>query len=142
MNHIFKNQKVIFYNDGESTMDKFPNVIGPYLSVSQIALQFAIWKNPKNIHMMGIDHGWINHIGESRHFYDKEQSILQRLGYNEWFSMKNKQQAYETEKNNIKKLNQIYSYYAEYAHSNKICLYNSTPGSMITCLPFKEYYSE
>jgi len=53
-------------------------------SVTIMALYLALWVGLKKIYLIGCDHDWILHAGESRHFYDESKHALNREGYTEW----------------------------------------------------------
>lgn len=136
-NKIFKNQNVIYWKDGSDFGNNFPYEVGPYLSASQLALQYAIYLNTKNIYLLGIDHSWSNHVNQSKHFYEENQSVLTRMGYNEWFNSYDNETAKQIELDNLDRLSSIYLYYDNICKEKQINLFNSTPGSMITCLKQK-----
>jgi hypothetical protein len=53
-------------------------------TVVHIALYIAISLGYKEIRLLGVDHDWLLHFGESRHFYLENESKLVTKGYNEF----------------------------------------------------------
>lgn len=141
-NQLFQGHKVIFWSDNGSFPNTLLNYIDDYISVSQIALQVGVYyslnNDIKNVIMLGIDHSWVNHINESRHFYEENESVLNRMGYNEWFNHIDDKKSEETEKNNLIKLSDLYMKYFDIAKTLGINVFNGTPNSLVTNLPFKQ----
>jgi hypothetical protein len=54
-------------------------------SVTIMALLAALYMGFSKIYLLGCDHDWILHLGDSYHFYDEKLHALNRHGYNEWF---------------------------------------------------------
>ena len=119
-NNFQHSRKIQTYNSGSIL----------YQSVSQIALYLIINMNPTEIYLLGCDHNWLRHVGQTRHFYNNSESILQRMGYDEWFGQ-NKQEAQQREKQCNDNLFRIYEQYRSLAESKNISIYNTTPGSRL-----------
>ena len=106
-----------------------PNAI-TYQSVSQIALNRALSKNPSEIYLLGCDHNWIRHVGQTKHFYDESQSVISCMGYDEWFGQeKNEARQRELQCNN--NLFNLYEQYKNIATTQNTSIYNATPGSRL-----------
>jgi hypothetical protein len=63
------------------------NLTRPLLSprsVSIHAIQLAMGLGFSRIFLIGLDHDYISHHGDSRHFYDEAQDAKVRGGYSEW----------------------------------------------------------
>ncbi len=54
-------------------------------SVPVMALYSAIGMGCREIVLLGCDHDWILHMGESRHFYAEREHAMNRKGHNEWY---------------------------------------------------------
>ena len=69
----------------EITLDKpLPRI----QTVVHLAIYTAIALGYKEINLLGVDHDWLLHYGESRHFYEEKNSVLAANGYVE-FSAEN-----------------------------------------------------
>jgi hypothetical protein len=53
-------------------------------SVPVMAIYLAMFLGCTPIYLLGTDHDWIFHFGESRHFYKESSHALSTRGYNEW----------------------------------------------------------
>jgi len=137
--NIFSKQKVEFFNTGGSFPSTLPTQIDRYLSMSQAALQVgihvALQQQIEKVVIMGIDHSWVNHPLESRHFYSEEESALVRAGYDEWHNVSSKESSINMEASNLSVLSSIYEFYRDRAAELGVKVFNGTPNSMITCLP-------
>jgi hypothetical protein len=79
----------------------------------------------------------VNHVNQSKHFYEESESVLVRMGYNEWFNVHNQNHGEEMERQNLNRLNNIYNFYGQKFKEYEIFLYNGTPNSLVTSLEFK-----
>ena len=95
------------------------------------AMFIALYLGVKEINLAGIDHDWIRHVGETRHFYDEKDSTLSRQSYNEWHN------PLEVTLRSYLNLWQMYRYIKQYADARGIKIYNTTPGSLLDVLPKK-----
>ena len=131
--HPFKNPDVRFY--GLSLYKKkkhsvrFDRLIPDIQTSAQLAIYLAIYLGCKEIYLLGVDHDWILHYGESRHFYDEKQSVLSKSGYNEWSS------DFGTQIKSYANLWKVYGNIAEYANLHDIKIINATPGSLLDIFP-------
>jgi len=139
-NGLFKNNEVIFWSENGHFPETLPNNVDSYISVSQIGLQIgylvAKEENINEVIIMGIDHSWVNHVNQSKHFYEESESVLVRMGYNEWFNVYNKEQGEQMERQNLANLDNTYASYRNLFKNGGIDLYNGTPNSLITSLEF------
>jgi hypothetical protein len=119
-----------------------PHTIQPCKGVAAIGLQIclhcAIKNNSTKIILLGVDHSWGKHIGESRHFYEESQHSLVRDGYDEWFQKPSNTQ----EKENLMNIEKFYRNFSKISNYFGIKVYNGTPNSMISCLPFIDINNE
>ena len=145
-NNLFEKQQVLYWDRGGTCPSTLPHQVDDYVSMSQVALQVGIYEaqrdNIKNIIIMGIDHSWINHIYESKHFYKEEENVMNKMGYTEWFGTSTPEEALRMEKNNLVGLSNLYEKYRNIALSLGIEIFNGTPNSTITTLPVKNFNDE
>lgn len=115
-----------------------------YQSVSQIALALMLhllpFKENSRIYLLGCDHNWIRHVGQTRHFYSKEESVLERKGYDEWFGQEINA-AREREAQCNANLFNIYEQYKQHALNRQITIYNATPGSRLKTYPSTDLFN-
>ncbi|MFN5991513.1 MAG: 6-hydroxymethylpterin diphosphokinase MptE-like protein, partial [Dolichospermum sp.] len=52
--------------------------IPPGQSVSVMAIELALYMGFKDIYLLGYDHDYVLHFGQTRHFYDSQESVLER----------------------------------------------------------------
>lgn len=64
-------------------VDLTRRIPGPQ-SVPVMALLIAIYMGFRSIYLLGCDHDWILHFGNSTHFYNEHEHALNRNSYNEW----------------------------------------------------------
>ena len=91
-------------------------------------------ERPDEIYLLGCDHNWIRHVGQTRHFYDSSESIVESMGYDEWQGQ-DKEEATEREKQCNDNLFRIYEQYYNLAKQHNIAIYNVTPGSRLEVFP-------
>lgn len=53
-------------------------------TVAHQAIYLALYSGATEIYLLGCDHDTILHLGESRHFYQKNENVLVQKGLNEW----------------------------------------------------------
>jgi hypothetical protein len=140
-NNLFLKNEVIYWTENGVFPLSLPNQVDTYASISQIALQMGYFvaknDNINEVIIMGIDHSWVNHVNQSKHFYEESESVLVRMGYNEWFNVHNQNHGEEMERQNLNRLNNIYNFYGQKFKEYEIFLYNGTPNSLVTSLEFK-----
>lgn len=136
---LFSSFDLSYYDNTGLFPDDLPNKLSPFISLSQAAMQVAVHvcieNNLSSVVMLGIDHSWVNHPHESRHFYNENESVLNRMGYNEWYNTKDIESSRIMEYQNLIKLDSFYKKYYEASKKIGITIYNGTPGSMIKSLP-------
>jgi len=64
-------------------VDLTKQIIGPS-SILVMALYVALYMGFKRIYLLGCDHDWALHVGQSVHCYDEKEHVLTKSGYNEW----------------------------------------------------------
>lgn len=104
-------------------------VPGPQ-SVTIMALMIAIYMGFEKIYLLGCDHDWILHLGESSHFYDEDQHALNRNGYDEWFGP---DLSYYCK--SYVRLWKQYKSILSVARSRNISIYNATSGGLLDVFP-------
>ena len=95
-----------------------------------IAVYLSLYLDVKEIYLLGVDHDWILHIGETRHFYDEKKSALAQTGYNEWL-----ESDLGTECEAYGRLWKIYRQIRTYATKHKVVIINATTGSLLDVFP-------
>jgi hypothetical protein len=85
------NQDRVFYmqfdGSGDSIPVRRPDLTQPVpmpQSVTIMALSIALYMGFQRIYLLGCDHDWLLHLGESSHFYDEREHAVVRAGYDEW----------------------------------------------------------
>ncbi len=96
---------------------------------AQLAIYLAIYAGATEIYLLGCDHDWILHIGESRHFYEEDKSVLMQKGYKEWTS------PLEVQFKSYLNLWHVYREIKNYADAHNIKIQNATPGSLLDVFP-------
>jgi len=79
-----RNLKPLYYTPGGKFPVDFEKRIPPFRTVVHIAIYLAMYIGIKEIYLLGADHSWAMHYGESRHFYPEKEHKLTQLNYNEW----------------------------------------------------------
>ena len=105
-------------------------------SVPVMALEIAIYMGFRHIYLLGCDHDWILHMNRSSHFYEEEQHVLVRAGYNEWFNFD-----WETDFAHMAALWRQYKTIRLCAESCSAEIYNATPGGLLDVFPRVRYES-
>lgn len=101
------------------------------ITVVIMGLQIAMYLGFQEIYLLGCDHDYILHYGESSHFYQEKEHSLVRAGYNEW----DEASIYSQMKWYIH-LWEDYQYLNEIAKKNKIKIYNATEGGLLDVFPW------
>jgi hypothetical protein len=104
-------------------------VPGPQ-SVTIMALLVALYMGFQPIYLLGCDHDWILHMHASSHFYDEQQSALNRSDYNEWSGS-----ALDVECRSYIRLWQQYRALQSIARSKSVEIINATQGGLLDVFP-------
>lgn len=103
-------------------------------SVTVMALYLALWLGLKRIYLIGCDHDWILHAGESRHFYEESKHALNREGYNEWHQATERTKL-QIEFSSNARLWEQYQSIRRMAFSMGCEIYNLTEGGLLDVFP-------
>ena len=128
---LFDDQQVWYYLEGGKFPVNFAKQIPPFQTVVHIALYLALYLGIKEIYLLGVDHSWLLHYGESMHFYQEEQHALHRANYREWSEVKDIGDEFETHT----VLWKIYRNIRAEAKKKGASIFNATPGSLLDIFP-------
>ncbi len=134
---VLKLANVYYYAPGHKELNlkgaiDFTKQIPAMQTSPHIAIYLALFLGVKEINLLGVDHDWILHIKETRHFYDEKESVLTQNNYNEWEG-----HDLEVELRSYLSLWQKYKKIRSYASKNGVNIYNATPGSLLDVFPKK-----
>lgn len=134
----FKNQNIYYYTVKDTNLKvseeiDFTKPIPRIQTSAQIGLFLAIFLGAQELYLLGCDHDWILHLGETRHFYDEKQSTLSKDGYNEW-----KDRDFGDECESYSRLWTVYRQIRAYARARGVAIYNSTEGGLLDVFPRKK----
>jgi hypothetical protein len=103
-------------------------------SVPVMAIYLAMHFGCTPIYLLGTDHDWILHFGQSRHFYEESSHSMARDGYNEWqcSSLLKEFRSHVT-------LWTQYEHLRRYTASSRIQLENATQGGLLDVFPRARY---
>jgi hypothetical protein len=137
--NLFKNQDVYYYQPGQKYLRPNQEIdFEKSLPITQtsvhIAIYLAFYLGVKEIYLLGCDHDWILHLGESRHFYEEKKSVLSEKGYDEWAG-KDLEMEFQAYAN----LWKIYKKIKSYAEKRGISIVNSTLESLLDIFPKKSF---
>jgi hypothetical protein len=132
----FEKQNIFYYSLGSRQLSDtakidFTKQISIIQTSPHIAIQLALVLGVKEINLVGCDHDWILHVGETKHFYDEKKSVLTQTGYNEW----SKDLGVEFEA--YVKLWNVYKRLRSYTAKRDITIINCTEGGMLDLFPRK-----
>jgi len=119
------------------TMDLAARLPAPQ-SVTVMALEIAIFMGFREIFLLGCDHDWVTHLGESRHFYEEKDNALVRGGYNEW---SNDMGNLEMQFSQLAALWKQYKLFRSFAEREDCRIWNATQGGLLDVFPKVEYNS-
>jgi len=110
-------------------------IVGP-ASVTVMAIQVALYLGFKRIYLLGCDHDWILHIGQSAHCYDEKEHALVMSGYNEWGNT-------DLESEFVTGASLWHQYKAIRRIANNDCveIFNATSGGLLDVFPRVKYES-
>lgn len=132
---VFKKQNVYYYYLGIKPIDKkidFTKDLPEIQTVPHVAIYLAIYLGVKEINLLGVDHDWILHVGESRHFFEEKESVLSQKGYNEW-----SESDFGTECASYASLWDKYRSIRSFAKKEHISITNATDGGLLDLFPRK-----
>jgi len=132
----FKNNDVFYYSLGHKPLKDsidFSKDIPMMQTSAQTAMYLALYLGTKEMVLLGCDHDWLLHLGETRHFYNEKQSVLTQKGYNEWF-----EEDLEVQFSSHVHLWQVYKQIRAYCSKRNIPIYNCTPTSLLDVFPKKK----
>jgi hypothetical protein len=131
-NHQLFCDRVVRYVDTEGAWtDSLPpdaldltQPIPPVQSVPVLALMIALYLGFDKIYLLGCDHSWLDHYGDSRHFYPETQVAWVAWGGEAWGS-------YGEELRCIHELWTEYRHLRAYAERSGRQIYNATLGGRL-----------
>lgn len=131
---LLKKQNVYYYFVKRKTLEAsetidFSKPLPAIQTSVHIGIYLGVYLGVSEIYLLGCDHDWILHLGETRHFYDEKKSVLSQANYDEWAP------DLEPEFAAYVNLWKIYKLIRNYARSHNIRLVNCTPGSLLDVLP-------
>lgn len=136
--NAFKKQNVYYYSirrkplTAKETIDFSKQL--PFIQTSvHIGMYLGIYLGAKEICLLGCDHDWILHSGETKHFYDEKVSVLSQMGYNEWSGGMEHQ--FESHLN----LWRVYKAIRDYSAKLGIKIYNLSPVSILDVFPMADF---
>ena len=134
---LFKKQRVFYYATSTKELAHFSNIDmtkqTPIIQTSpHTAIYLALYLGVSKLYLLGADHDWILHYGETRHFYDEKKSALTQTNYNEW--TKDFEFILQSQVN----LWRIYKSIKRYCEKRDVTVENCTPGSLLDVFPKKK----
>ena len=134
--NLFKKQKVYYYLVGDIRLGclksvNFTKQLPAIQTSAHLGIYLAFYLGCKELYLLGCDHDWLLHFGESRHFYEEKNNVMTKLGYTGWHS-------FEVTLKSYMNLWKIYREIKEYADKKTVLIYNSTPKSLLDIFPSKE----
>ncbi|MBI5140225.1 MAG: hypothetical protein HZA94_02150 [Candidatus Vogelbacteria bacterium] len=133
-NKLFLKQNIFYHYIGSNQLNAvseidFSKPIPEIQTSAQITIYLGLYLGCEKMYMLGCDHDWILHYGETRHFYDEKSSAASRAGFNEW-----KNTDLEITFMSYLNLWRIYKLIRVYAMSKGVSIYNS-PTSLLDVFP-------
>lgn len=102
----------------------------PPQSVTIMAIQVALYLGCNPIYLLGFDHDYSLHIGQSRHFYQESEHALCRSGLSEWQGVDMRQHFAAS-----LLLWTQYSHVRSYATRCGLGIFNATRGGLLDVFP-------
>jgi len=137
--NLLGKQRVFYYHlNFEKNIDigkdlSFTGQLPKIITIAHTALYLAMYLGSKEICLLGVDHDWLLHIGESKHFYQEAKSELVNKGYVE--SVAKKETDLEKDFEASARLWRLYKKIRDYAKRRGIVIWNSTPNSLLDVFP-------
>ena len=116
----------------------FENPIPRIQTVVHIAMYLAISLGYKEINLLGVDHDWLFHFGESRHFYKEKESKLNQKGYEEFHSENDLELQFKSHL----LLWKVYKSIKRFSIEHEIQVFNLNMGSFLDVFPKKKIGNE
>lgn len=139
--NLFKKQKVYYYHLGMGGMNtdkdiSFTGTVPGIGGVALIATSFGLYIGSNEIYLLGVDHDYLLHVGESKHFYKEHENELVKKGYVEGIA---KQGERDLENDLVATIStwKGYKKLREYAKKRGVQIWNSTPVSTLDMFPKK-----
>ncbi|KKU68836.1 MAG: hypothetical protein UX89_C0001G0027 [Parcubacteria group bacterium GW2011_GWA2_47_16] len=135
---VFKKQNIYYYFIRRKPLGKKETIDFskplPFIQTSvHIGMYLGIYIGAAEICLLGCDHDWILHMGETRHFYDEKNSALSKAGYNEWSGgMEHQFESYLN-------LWRVYKAIRDYSAKPGIKIYNLSPMSILDVFPKADF---
>ena len=133
--NLFPGREIIYYANGGRYPVDFTSLIPPVQTVVHIAIYLAIYIGIKEVYLLGCEHSWLRHFGESKHFYQEKQHAFTRANYSEWSEIKDMGEEFKT----YVSLWDIYRKIRQQAFKNDVMIYNATPESMLDIFPRRDF---
>jgi hypothetical protein len=133
--NVFNEQEVFYYLGEGKFPVNFTRQIPDIQTVVHIAIYLAMYLGIKEIYLLGCDHSWITHFGQSMHFYQESQHSFTRNNYSEWSEIKDIGEEFKAYAN----LWDIYRNIRSEARSINVDIFNATPGSLLDIFPRKDF---
>ncbi len=129
---VFKKQNVYYYSLGHKPLNDtidFSRDLPIIQTSAQTASYLALYLDASALFLLGCDHDWILHVGETRHFYSEKDSSLSQAGYSEW------SEDFGRECEAYVKLWDVYRKLKRYTVSRGIAITNCTNGGLLDLFP-------
>lgn len=124
--NISSSQSKLYYNTGGTFPVDFSKRLPPIQTVVHIAIYLAIYMGINEIYLLGVDHSWVLHYGESKHFYAENEHKLVQQNYSEWI-----EEDIGKEFKNNAILWDIYRDIRNYCKTINVNIVNLTKGSLL-----------
>jgi hypothetical protein len=129
--NLFKGREKYYYlSNGDFPVD-LTRQLPDMQTVIHPAIYLAIYAGIKEIYLLGVDHSWLLHFGESKHFYREEEHSLTRNKYNEWGGIKDIGEDFRHHAH----LWDIYRDIRSEAGKVGVSIFNASPGSLLDIFP-------
>jgi hypothetical protein len=131
---VFTGHKVYYYLEGGNYPIDFCKQLPEIKTVVHIAIYLAIYLEMKEIVLLGCDHSWLLHFGQSQHFYQESEHALVRNNHNEWSVASDIGDEFRS----YADLWDIYRKIKNESKKKGVTIYNATPGSLLDIFPRKD----
>jgi hypothetical protein len=131
---VFKEQQGFYYLEGGDYPIDFSKQLPEIKTVVQIAIYLAIYVGIREIVLLGCDHSWLFHFGQSQHFYAESEHALVRNNHNEWSVSSDIGDEFRS----YAELWDVYRKIRTESQKKGISIYNATPGSLLDIFPRRD----